>query len=164
MINKILILLLLLLESMNLENIENIENNELDIKNETIIEIQEQPAPTCTDLELETFNLINNIRIQNDLLPLEWDNELYETAKIRAAEASVSWSHTRPDGSHWSVMSEGLHGENLAKGYNSSDAVVAAWMTSEGHKENILRENFSRGAVFFYEGENGWFWCFHFGY
>lgn len=122
MINKILILLLLLLESMNLENIET---DELDIKNETTIEI-EQPAPCCSELELETFNTINDIRIENGLLPLEWDPDLYETAKTRAAEASISWSHTRPDGSHWSVMSEELHGENLAKGYNEPDAVVAA--------------------------------------
>jgi len=121
MINKILILLLLLLESISIENNEQ----ELDIKNETTIE-QEQPSPTCTTLELETFNMINDIRINNGLLPLQWDPELYDTANIRATEASISWSHTRPDGSHWSGMSERLHGENLAKGYNTADAVVAA--------------------------------------
>lgn len=109
------------------------------------------------------FELINKERQRNGLSSLVWDCELYETAKIRAAEASRCWSHTRPDGSHWSVLSSQLQGENLAKGYYTAEEAVAAWLASDGHRANILR-NFSRGAVYFYEAENGWFWCNHFGY
>ena len=118
----------------------------------------------AAEKEIEVLNLINDERQQNGLCPLEWDSTLYNTAKIRAEEASHVWSHTRPDGTHWSVLSSELHGENLAKGYYEADETFDAWMASEGHKANILRSEFTRGAVSFYEAENGWFWCLHFGY
>jgi uncharacterized protein YkwD len=109
------------------------------------------------------FDLINEEREKYGLSPLSWDSELYETARIRAEEASRYWSHTRPDVSHWSVLSSQLQGENLANGYYTAEEPVNAWMASPGHKANILRD-FTRGAVFFYEADNGWFWCNHFGY
>ena len=112
----------------------------------------------------EAFALANEIRTAAGAEALLWDEELYETAKIRAEEASIVWSHTRPDGSHWSILSENLHGENLAKGYKTAKEAVDAWMASKGHKENLLRESFTRGAVAFFSTSNGWFWCQHFGY
>lgn len=112
----------------------------------------------------EAFALVNEIRTAAGAEALLWDDELYETAKIRAEEASIVWSHTRPDGSHWSILSENLHGENLAKGYKTAQEAVDAWMASKGHKENLLRESFTRGAVAFFSTSNGWFWCQHFGY
>lgn len=54
----------------------------------------------CSEKELETFRLINNARLENGLRALTWDAELYDTAMIRASEASCVWSHTRPDGTH----------------------------------------------------------------
>lgn len=54
----------------------------------------------CSEKELEVFRLINNTRLENGLCALTWDKELYDTAMIRAGEASCVWSHTRPDGTH----------------------------------------------------------------
>ena len=33
-------------------------------------------------------------------------------------------------------------GENIAFGYDSPESVVQCWMSSEGHKANILQSNF----------------------
>lgn len=138
--------------------------------NEEIQEQEPEPVETTEEIiievnkEQEVLDIINSIRNEHELSPLTWDDELYEVAKIRSQESSQKWSHTRPDGTHWSTLSPNVHGENLAKGYNTAQAAVDAWMASEGHKANILREEFTRAAVSFYEAENGWFWCVSFGY
>ena len=135
-----------------------IENDTEEVIDDDIIKIN------CSEKELECYNLINNYRQENGLDILTWDDTLYEYAKIRAREASQCWSHTRPDGTSWKEMDPVIfQGENLAKGYDTAQDAVNAWIASQGHKENILR-NFTRTAVCFYEAENGWFWCQTFGY
>lgn len=116
------------------------------------------------NLAREAFDLVNQIRADNGLGTLSWDSGLVSPAKVRAAEASIKWSHTRPDGSAWYTVSGNVQGENLAKGYNTAQDAVNAWMASQGHKENILRGSFTRSAVAFFNTDNGWFWCQAFGY
>jgi hypothetical protein len=54
------------------------------------------------------------------------------------------WSHNTPDGhAPWSFMeasgySYAKAGENLAFGFSSSDSVLAGWMNSPKHRDNIL--------------------------
>lgn len=38
-------------------------------------------------------------------------------------------------------------GENLAKGYETAEDVVNAWMESPDHRKNILSNNFTTMAV-----------------
>lgn len=139
------------------------DKTETEIK-ENAEEVYDIIKINCSEKELECYNLINNYRQENGLDILIWDDTLYEYAKIRAKEASQCWSHIRPDGTSWKEMDPGtFQGENLAKGYDTAQDAVNAWIASQGHKENILR-NFTRTAVCFYEAENGWFWCQTFGY
>lgn len=136
-----------------------IENDTEEVIDDDIIKIN------CSEKELECYNLVNEYRKENGLDILTWDDTLYEYAKIRAREASQCWSHTRPDGTSWKEMDPNtFQGENLAKGYDTAQDAVNAWIASQGHKENILRENFNRTAIAFYNAENGWFWCQTFGY
>lgn len=138
---------------------------ETEIENNTEEVIDDIIKINCSEKELECYNLVNQYRQENGLDILIWDNTLCEYAKIRAAEASIKWSHTRPDGTSWKEMNPDVfQGENLAKGYYNASEAVDAWIASQGHKENILRENFTRTAITFYEAENGWFWCQTFGY
>lgn len=136
-----------------------IENDTEEVIDDDIIKIN------CSKKELECYNLINNYRQENGLDILTWDDTLYEYAKIRAREASQCWSHTRPDGTSWKEIDPNtFQGENLAKGYDTAQDAVSAWIASQGHKENILRGSFNRTAIAFYNAENGWFWCQTFGY
>lgn len=140
------------------------DKTETEIENDTEEVDDDVIKINCSEKELECYNLINQYRQEKGLDILAWDDTLYEYAKIRAAEASVKWSHTRPDGTSWKEMDPGtFQGENLAKGYDTAQDAVNAWIASQGHKENILR-NFSRTAIAFYNAENGWFWCQTFGY
>lgn len=160
-------------ENVEIEATEIPEKTEEEIVNDkTETEIEENTEEVddiikinCSENELECYNLINSYRQENGLDILIWDDKLYEYAKIRAREASQCWSHTRPDGTSWKEMDpDTFQGENLAKGYDTAQDAVNAWIASQGHKENILRGSFTRTAIAFYKAENGWFWCQTFGY
>lgn len=112
----------------------------------------------------KTLALVNAYRKEHGLAELKWSEDLGAAAKTRAAEASICWSHTRPNGSQWYTVSKLVKGENLAKGYATAEEAFNAWLASEGHRENILWPEFKTMYVAFFEAENGWFWAQEFGY
>ena len=112
------------------------------------------------------FDLVNAKRLEAGLGALTWDNGLEQASAVRAVEASQSFSHTRPDGSDWwTVNSNLMYGENLAKGYATAKDAVTAWMNSPTHKANIMDAEFTSGAIAIHIGSNGqWFWAQEFGF
>jgi len=96
------------------------------------------------------LELVNEERAKEGLAPLEHGTEALEkAAQIRADETTETFSHTRPDGSKCftAITDQGQNyltaGENIARGYNTPEAVVSGWMNSEGHRANIMDENFT---------------------
>ena len=102
---------------------------------------------SMTSLAAEVISQVNAERAKAGLSPLSVSAELTGAACIRAREIVEQFSHTRPDGSSWSTVSAAANGENIAKGQSTADRVMAAWMSSEGHRANILRESFSTIGV-----------------
>ena len=105
----------------------------------------------------------NEERTSRGLNALTVDAELNRVAAVRAREIVESFSHTRPDGSSWSTVSSSASGENIAKGHSTANRVMAAWMSSEGHRANILREGYTRIGVCAYEVGNVIYWVQLFG-
>ncbi|WEM45542.1 CAP domain-containing protein (plasmid) [Photobacterium sp. DA100] len=123
------------------------------------------PSPGDTFAE-QMLYAVNQARSQSQVcgsttMPavpaLEWDYDL-ESAAIRHSSDMANngfMSHTGSDGSSpedrinatgysWSTW-----GENVAAGQKSIDAVMAAWMKSEGHCKNIMNGNVTEmGAAF----------------
>lgn len=93
------------------------------------------------------FSMINEVREDNGLSTLTWDNEIKEASSIRASEASVVWSHTRPDGTDWWTVNEKIYGENLARTTGNIKEVVSMWMDSPSHKANLLCPDYSAGCI-----------------
>lgn len=89
-------------------------------------------------------------------------DKLTELANVRAWENTVSYGHTRPDGSScFTIFKEnGLSyravGENLAVQYKTPEQAVKAWMNSPGHRENILSEKYEYMGVGFYSVSTGY--------
>lgn len=55
-------------------------------------------------------------------------------------------------------------GENIAMGYPSIDEVVHGWMTSPGHRRNILNKNFTHAGFGYARQPDGSpYWCAQFG-
>lgn len=111
-----------------------------------------------------TFDQVNHIRKANGLNVLEWDASLVSASDTRAMEASAVWSHLRPDGSSWQTVSENCQGENLARRFDTAEGVCNGWMNSQGHRENILRKEFTRASVSVCEINGIYYWCQSFGY
>ena len=133
------------------------------------------PAPTeapsintPTDpVMLELFNLVNDARAEQGLQPLSWSSALAADAAVRAQEITVSFSHTRPDGSDWwTVDPDRMYGENLASGQQSAQEVFNSWWASPGHKANILGDYTTCGFALYYGGDAGstYYWVQEFGY
>ena len=112
------------------------------------------PAPTVTvpsasqsSMAAQVIAEVNAERAQRGLALLSEDSDLTAAACIRAREIASVFSHTRPDGSSCFTVSEKAYGENIAKGYGTADKVMAAWMSSEGHRANILRASYGSIGV-----------------
>ncbi len=112
------------------------------------------------------FDIVNAKRLEAGLNALTWNTGLEQASAVRAVEAAQSFSHTRPDGSDWwTVNSNLMYGENLAKGYASADSAVTAWLNSPTHKANIMDVEFVSGAIAIHINGNGqWYWAQEFGY
>ncbi|MBP5492505.1 MAG: CAP domain-containing protein [Clostridiales bacterium] len=130
-----------------------------------------EPAPTTTapmgdlsgtfdeSMARAVLDYVNNERAANGLAPLSWNNTLANAADIRATEIVVKWSHTRPDGSAWwTAGARTQMGENLAFGQSSAEEVVAAWMNSQTHRDNILCSDYSKLGVSCYFCNGTYYW------
>ena len=112
----------------------------------------------------QVVELVNMERAKVGLPALTMSQDLNNAAQIRAVETVQSFSHTRPDGSSFSsVLKEnGISfrgaGENIAWGQRTPEAVVNAWMNSEGHRANILNKNFTSIGVGYYLNGSTPYW------
>ena len=93
---------------------------------------------------MEAFNLINAERAKVGLPAYQWSDSLASSAKIRAKEITEKYSHVRPDGSN--ILGMQINSEIIGV-RPSSQSIVSAWMDSTGHRNAILRNDLSQGAV-----------------
>lgn len=89
----------------------------------------------------EVLELMNEERAKAGAAPLEMDSSLLESAMTRAYETSVSFSHTRPNGTDCFSINSRMASENIAVGNPTPAGVVNSWMNSPGHKANMLDKN-----------------------
>ena len=106
-----------------------------------------------TGMAAELFAKVNKVRSENGLATLKYSNDLQSIANLRAQESTVSFGHTRPDGSHCSTavtVDWNVTGENLIQvtsAYATADLMMETWMNSPTHKYNILLDKFTDMAV-----------------
>jgi uncharacterized protein YkwD len=112
------------------------------------------------------LELVNEERAKLGLSPLKTASiqSVNEGTMLRATEIIESFSHTRPNGERF-IDTPGIAGtftragENIAWGQTSPEQVMDSWMNSQGHKDNILDENFTELAVGVSRGSDGrWYW------
>jgi uncharacterized YkwD family protein/spore coat assembly protein SafA len=111
-------------------------------------------------IEREVINLTNQQRAKYGLKPLIADWELSRVARYKSMDMRDRryFSHQSPTyGSPFTMMKNfGIHyrsaGENIAAGQTTAQAVVNAWMNSEGHRKNILNASFTHIGVGYASG------------
>src|SRR5699024_3321586 len=104
-----------------------------------------------SSFEAEVIRLVNEERAAYGLPALTTTDALTAAAARRAEEIAADYGHDRPDGSScFTVLPEIRYetaGENIAAGQRTPAQVVRAWMHSEGHRNNILNQDFTQIGV-----------------
>lgn len=117
----------------------------------------------ASSIEMQVAELTNQERAKHGLKPLTFNWELGRVARDKSEDmiAKNYFSHTSPTyGSPFDMMkaygiSYRTAGENIASGQKTAQAVVTAWMNSEGHRKNILNPNFTEIGVGYATKSNG---------
>jgi uncharacterized protein YkwD len=101
--------------------------------------------------ETQIFNYINNERQKRGLHALQWNDSLYTDSQRRAREITHHFCHECiphgcgkniakvPLGNVWGIGYVGR--KNLVRSF------VKTWMKSTGHREDILRSNYSSSCI-----------------
>ncbi|MEG0164938.1 CAP domain-containing protein [Anaerorhabdus sp.] len=113
---------------------------------------------------IETMlTLINNVRAENGLNPLQLADAAGQTAiAIRAAESEYDISHRRPDGSHYktALSDQGVswcHSplEILTSSGSTVEAKLNWWLNSPNHRAILMQANYDTIAI----GYSGKMWA-----
>jgi uncharacterized protein YkwD len=133
------------------------------------------PAPVLTPLEQQMQDLVNKARRENGNLPPVRIDQALSAASL----AHSVWMNQRNWGNQWPPLSHRQEpgspsetfgqraaiagttaaSENVALNGGDAAAVMARWMSSDGHRRNILNPNVTRMGI----GKAGSYWTQMFG-
>jgi uncharacterized YkwD family protein len=114
-----------------------------------------------SSFEQQVVALVNKNRANAGLNPLKVSTKLSAMAKDKAIDlySNDYFDHNSPTyGSPFDMMksygiSYSYAGENIAKGQQTPQEVMTAWMNSKGHRENLLNSHYTTIGVAYYKGE-----------
>jgi uncharacterized protein YkwD len=116
-----------------------------------------QPQPSSIEQSKNNIDYINQIRIEKGRAPISFDQRAYELslARVRDTIEYDYFDHTNPiTGScpdsmktKYGFSSSEFVAENLAGGIFSPDSAVDLWLTSQGHRYNLLYTGHTAGAT-----------------
>ncbi|PKR78183.1 transporter [Halalkalibacillus sediminis] len=137
---------------------EEVEEEETQEK-----ETQLESNPT---FEKQVVTLVNQVRKEHGLDPLQQSQRVGGVARDKSIDMAEHnyFSHQSPNyGSPFDMLeaygiSYRAAGENIAMGQGSPEQVMDSWMNSEGHRKNILSENFNQLGVGFIKEDGQTYW------
>lgn len=124
--------------------------------------------PVNAEFEQRVVELLNIERAKAGIAPLKRNSELDFAARYQARDMVEDdyFDHNTNDRVNDSLTyicspvervklyysGYSAFGENLAAGYDSPEQVIAGWMLSEGHRDNMLNPKYREIGIGFYEG------------
>ncbi|MFF5640227.1 CAP domain-containing protein [[Kitasatospora] papulosa] len=128
-------------------------------------------SPSATSAQAAVLALVNQERAKVGCSPVTTSAPLTALAQDFSEDMAARdfFGHTDPDGATpWDRASaagvQGLGGENIARGQADAQAVMDAWMNSEGHRANILNCDYKTLGVGVHLGSGGPWWTQDFGF
>lgn len=109
----------------------------------------------------QVLSLVNQERAKAGLPELKLSKSLNAAAAVRARELATEFSHIRPDGRDCftALTDAGIvysHvGENIAAGQVTPQEVVTSWLNSDGHRANIMSEDYTQMGLGYYHSSKG---------
>ena len=112
----------------------------------------------------EVLDLVNKERSAKELNSLRMDYDLQNDAMTRAAEISLNFGHTRPDGSDCTSVNTKVYGENIAYNFKGAEEIMNLWMSSnDGHRDIILNANLKSIGIGCFKNGEVYYWVQLFG-
>ena len=135
------------------------------VRTAAMTEEEQLRADELRAIAVAAFDLVNEERASRGLAAFTWDDDLELCAQVRATELVTSFSHTRPNGSdYYTVNSDLMWAENVAKGFTDANSLVAGWMNSPAHAANILDGELATCSIAVYEDNGTFYFSQEFGY
>lgn len=116
-----------------------------------------KPTPTSVEESMKNIEYINQIRQEKGRQPISFDKRAYDLALARVQDIIEYdyFDHTNPITGSCPDSMKNLYGfasrelpaENLASGIYSANSAVDLWMTSQGHRYNLLYNDHKSGAT-----------------
>lgn len=122
---------------------------------------QQQVLGFATNINVaDVVKYTNDERLSHGDALVRFDEKLSQAAQEKAKDmfAKNYWAHYGPNGEKpWDFITKSGYtyvaaGENLARDYNDSKAVVDAWMNSPSHRENLLNNNYQDMGIAVVDG------------
>ncbi len=133
-------------------------------------EPEPDPGPGAAEAQA-VLSLVNEERSRAGCAPLDLDPALTALAAAHSQDMAERgyFDHTDPDGrTPWDRAAaagvDHLGGENIARGQQDARAVMDSWMSSEGHRANILNCDFTTLGLGVHFGDGGPWWTQTFGF
>ncbi|MBG0857524.1 CAP domain-containing protein [Streptomyces spinoverrucosus] len=122
------------------------------------------PSASASSATKRVVDLVNSERGKAGCSPVKLNAKLTAAAQDHSADMAShrNMSHTGSDGSNpgQRITKAGYqwrtYGENVAYGYRTPEQVMAGWMSSPGHKRNILNCAFKEIGVGLAQPGNYW--------
>ncbi len=117
------------------------------LKDTTVDEVLSHTTMNKTKAQ-EIFNQINDVRVQNGISALSWDNRDIEKETIIMSGWNIQ-NNVLNDipASNLSNHGGGMIGVGMSNGYLTSSEAMNSWMNSPLHKSNILASNVKSCSV-----------------
>ncbi|MCL5411394.1 MAG: CAP domain-containing protein [Patescibacteria group bacterium] len=118
----------------------------------------------ATDIKVEELISLTNKEREKNGLPSLKESPVLDAAAAQKAQDMFKkdyWAHIAPDGTTpWVFFKNNSYvysyaGENLARDFYTSSAVVAAWMKSSSHRENIVNSRYEEIGMAVVDGKLG---------
>ncbi|MEV5161449.1 CAP domain-containing protein [Streptomyces sp. NPDC053728] len=129
------------------------------------------PSPSPSSAQAAVLDLVNQERAKVGCTPVTTSASLTALAQDFSEDMAARdfFGHTDPDGATpWDRADaagvQGLGGENIARGQADAQAVMDAWMNSDGHRANILNCDYKTLGVGVHLGSGGPWWTQDFGF
>ena len=111
------------------------------------------------EFEGEILRLVNAEREKLGISPLLWDSALASAARKHSMDMAENdfFSHASPNGdmpaerAAMENFAGSYIGENISAGRSTPEETMAGWMGSQGHRENILRPEYTHIGVGSYQ-------------
>ena len=115
-----------------------------------------------SSIEEQILELVNDERKAHGKSAVVLDSKLNAVALVRANELLQNLSHTRPDGTSCFTAFDdkgiryGSASENIAAGQSTPEEVMESWLSSTGHKENILSSGAEKMGIALVKSSTGY--------